>query len=113
MKIVVFAVVLIAALALVAAAFPVFLIVFAGILFSILLRAAADAIQAHSRLSHGACLVIVVITLAAILVGNIWLFGVNFASQVDQLKISILHARDEIAEYAARYEWTRNLWAAR
>lgn len=109
MKTVIFAVLFIAALGIVAVTFPVFLVVFAGILFAILLRAAADGIHAHTRFSHGACLGIVVITLIAILAGNIWLFGVTFASQVDQLKISLLRAREQIVVYAARYEWSRNL----
>jgi predicted PurR-regulated permease PerM len=109
LKTVLAAIFLIAALALFVYTFSVLLIVFAGILLAILLRSLADFIHEHSRLSHGVCIFIVVAALTVTIIGNIWLFGVNFAGQVDQLKTSILKARDQVEGYAARYEWSRNL----
>jgi predicted PurR-regulated permease PerM len=76
---------------------------------AVLLRSAADWIHDHSHLSHGACMVIVVVTLTAILVGNVYLFGVSFASQIDQLKSSIGQAREQILRYSDQFGWSRGL----
>lgn len=82
------------------------LLVFAGVLFAILLQRAADGVRKISRLSQGWALGIVLAVLAVALVGGVFLLGHSVAGQFGQLNEQIGRAveqlpdtiRNEIAE---------------
>ena len=79
------AVLVIALVAAAAYSIHLILLAFAGILLAVLLRGAGTWLEAHSELSIRWCMVIALVTFAAIFFGSIWMFVVQIAHQADQL----------------------------
>jgi predicted PurR-regulated permease PerM len=109
LKTVIFSILFVAALVLTVYSFHVLLVAFAGILVSILIRAASDWLHAHSRLSEGAALAVVVSAIAILIGGNIWAFGVSFASHIEELSNGLSEAWQQLKGYASRYAWGQAL----
>jgi predicted PurR-regulated permease PerM len=100
----VFAAVLIVGLtAAVVYSFQILLLVFAGILLAVLLRSAGTWLCDHTRLSIGWCMAIVLIGFGASFFGAIWTFGVQIASQADQLFLAVSEAYGEFHNKLAQY----------
>lgn len=85
------------------------LLVFAGVLFAILLQRVASLLSRHTPLSQGWALAVVLLLLTAMLVGGGYLLGQSVLSQFDQLRQQISGAvtqlpptiRDQISEQGA------------
>ena len=72
------------------------LLVFAGVLFAILMQRAADGLKRFTPLSQGWSLAVVLFVLAAALLGGGFLMGHSVASQFDQLTTQINRGIDQL-----------------
>ncbi|MCW2236442.1 AI-2E family transporter [Azospirillum canadense] len=72
------------------------LLVFAGVLFAILLQRVADLVRHYTHLSQGWALAAVLLLLTAMLVGGGYLLGHSVVSQFDQLRQQINGAVDQL-----------------
>jgi len=97
------AVMIIAAIAALAYAISLLLLVFAGVLLAVMLRAAGTWLAEHSRLSNKWSMAIVLAAFAGILLGTLWMFGVQIANQADQLFSAVSQAfaglQQKVREY--------------
>lgn len=73
------------------------LVIFAGVLFGICLRRAADALSRVTRLPAGWALLAVVVLIAAFFAGVGWLFSQSIASQINQLSVQLPAAAEKVA----------------
>lgn len=110
MRLILSTIAVISILLIVAYSFHVLLIGFAGLLVAIFLRTAADWLSSRSDIAPNRSLAIVIVLLLGILFGNIWLFGISFANQVDEMWQGILQARDQLYQYAQQYSWGQKMW---
>lgn len=97
------AVLIVALIAAVIYAIDLILLVFAGILLAVLLRAAGTWLTAHSRVSIKWSMAIVLTGFATILFGSLWLFGVQIANQADQLFAALSQAFSEFQQKMQQY----------
>jgi predicted PurR-regulated permease PerM len=97
------AVTIIAAIAALAYAITLILLVFAGVLLAVLLRAAGTWLAERSRLSTKWSMVIVLAAFAGILFGTSWMFGVQIANQADQLFSAVSQAFAELQQKVREY----------
>lgn len=72
------------------------LLIFAGVLFAILLQRMADGVQKFTPISQGWALGIVLAVLAAFVIGGGFLLGQSMVSQFDQLTEQINRAVDQL-----------------
>lgn len=87
----------------------VLLIIFAGVLLALFLRGLADLLAAHSRLSRGWSLAVVLLGLVGVAAGGAWALSGDIAAQVDQLAQDLPRALRSLRETVERYEWGRVL----
>lgn len=85
----------------------VLLIVFAGVLLAVLLRGLADLLSAHSRLSSGWALLVVLITLSAIAGLTIWLVSPELGRQLDELIAGLPRSSEQLRSYLQGSGWGR------
>jgi predicted PurR-regulated permease PerM len=85
----------------------VFLLIFAGLLLAIFLRALSDWLSAHSPLSVGWALATVLLALIGSLIAAGWLLAPGIADQVDQLSQKLPQAASKLEDRISRYEWGR------
>jgi len=97
------AVLVIGLVAAAAYAIDLILLAFAGILLAVLLRGVGTWLEAHSKLSIKWCMVIALVTFAAIFFGSIWMFGVHIANQADQLVAAVSQAFSELQSKLQQY----------
>lgn len=83
----------------------VLLLVFAAVLLAILLRTPADWVAAHTRLSPGWALAVVILGIVALFGAAGWLFGSSVAEQTAQLTRQIPEAVDNIRDRFEKYQW--------
>lgn len=98
-------------LALLLVAFHVFLLLFAGILLAVLLRAPTDWLVNHTRLSEKAALAISMTALAVLFTLLAWLFAAPLADQLGQLSETLPKAQAALRKWMAEHAWTRPLMA--
>ena len=72
------------------------LLVFAGVLFAILMQRVAEVLKRFTPLSQGWSLAVVLFVLAAALIGGGFLMGHSVASQINQLTEQINRAIDQL-----------------
>jgi predicted PurR-regulated permease PerM len=83
----------------------VLLLIFAGILFAILLRTAADAIHHQTRIPKGWSLLLTVLLLAGLIFAISWFAAARIASQVDALRQQLPEAWNQLKTQASHYHW--------
>jgi predicted PurR-regulated permease PerM len=88
-------------------AFSVLLLSFAGILFAVFLSGLARRLCERTPLSRGWALLLVVVGLAALLGGAVWLLGPRVAEQFDALGERIPGAIEQIRSWLHQYDWGR------
>jgi predicted PurR-regulated permease PerM len=89
--------VLIVGLVLAAAyAIDLILLVFAGLLLAVLLRGAGTWLEEHSRLSIKWSMTLALIAFGGAVFGFLWMFGVQIASQADQLVTAVTQAYGQL-----------------
>lgn len=95
--------------AVLATAADVLLVLFAGILFSVFLRGAADLISEHSPLSSRWSLGIVCAILFGLLITGAWLMAGEIANQLDQLSVNLIRLWQSIENRLRQEPWGRQL----
>lgn len=85
----------------------VLLIVFAGVLLAVLLRGLAELLSAHSRLSSGWALLVVLITLSAGVGLTIWLVSPELGRQLDELIAGLPRSSERLRSYLQGSGWGR------
>ncbi|NKE69971.1 AI-2E family transporter [Candidatus Manganitrophus noduliformans] len=98
-------------LLLVAVSADVLLLVFAGVLLTVLLRSLSDRLAAHTPLSEGWSLAIVILLLTGMLGLGGWLLAPEVARQADQLIQSLPRMVDQLTQRLEQYEWGRRILA--
>lgn len=94
------------ALALLAAKIaPVLLLVFAGIVFANAIRAASTPLSRRTGLSDSWAVAIVTLGLAIVLLGGIYLFGRQVATQTQELVTAVQTAWEKIQARVAEAPW--------
>lgn len=89
--------------------FDVLLLAFAGVLFAVFLRTFSDALSAHTRISSGWALLIVVVLLAGLMTLAAWKAAPDVAHEVDQLVADAPKLMDQATDSLKSYAWGR--WA--
>lgn len=92
-------------LALIWYASDVFLLMFAGILFAVLLRTPANWLARRTLLSQNVALALSVLALAAVLGLLIYLFAAPLAEQVGQLTETLPRAAVRMRQWVRQYRW--------
>lgn len=87
----------------------VFLLVFAGVLFAVLLRALADPLARHARIPSGWALAIVVLLLFAAAALVLWFYGGRIVEGFYDLIRSLPEALRAIQSQLQQYEWGRRV----
>lgn len=85
------------------------LLVFAGVLISILLRGVARLISRFTGLGRGVSIAATALLLAAAIVGVTWLVTTSLGAQIDELQTLIPAAIDSVNNYAGSHEWARQM----
>ncbi len=88
-------------------AIDLLLLLFAGLLFGILLKSLADQLSARSRLGHGASLGIVCVVLVAAGIGAGTLFTGQVSGQARELSERLPEAVRTVVERLEEWEWSR------
>lgn len=88
-------------------AFDVFLLLFAGILLAILLRAPAHWLAARTPLGQRSAYAIVVIVLVGAAIGLGFVLAPRIGDQVDELASRLPQAAQQLTSGLERYEWWR------
>lgn len=83
------------------------LLLFAGILFAILLRSLSDLVARRTGLGKMSSIAVVIISLVTLLTLGGWLMAAPIARQFDELSVQVPEAMGKIRDYIARYEWGR------
>ena len=84
------------------------MLVFAGVLISILLRSFSEFLTKRSRIGHGLALGIVALALVALIAASAWLVTGRIGAQLNELRVLLPQAVQNVTNYLARYEWGRN-----
>ena len=86
------------------------LIVFAGILVAITLRAPGDHLARATRLSQGKAAFVVALALLLLTGLTCWLLAPRLAVQVDQLWHAIPQSIDQLGARLSHYSWSETLF---
>jgi predicted PurR-regulated permease PerM len=84
------------------------MLVFAGVLISIILRTFSEFLVKKTRLSYGLSLALVALGLVIFLVAASWLVLDRIVDQMKQLQMLLPQALENFKGYIGRYEWGRN-----
>jgi predicted PurR-regulated permease PerM len=84
------------------------MLVFAGVLISILLRSFSEFLTTRTRLSHGLALAIVALALVVFIAATAWLVTGRIAAQLNELRLLLPQAVQNVKNYFGQYEWARN-----
>ncbi|HEY4542273.1 MAG TPA: AI-2E family transporter, partial [Noviherbaspirillum sp.] len=87
----------------------IFLLLFGGMLFAVLLRAPTNWLSSHTRLSDGAALTISIVTIVGTLIGLLYIFAVPLAGQLGKLIETLPQAMVRLREWLGEYNWARPL----
>ncbi|HEX5885900.1 MAG TPA: AI-2E family transporter [Pyrinomonadaceae bacterium] len=84
------------------------MLVFAAVLISILLRSLTDFLTSRTQISHGLALAIVSLALVVSIAVTAWLVTGRIGAQLNQLRVLLPQAFQNVATYLSQYEWGRN-----
>lgn len=84
------------------------MLVFAGVLISILLRTFTEFLVKNTRLGYGLSLALVALGLVVLLVAISWLVTDRLIDQLKQLQLLLPQAVQNVKNYFGQYEWGRN-----
>lgn len=96
-------------LALIWYASDVFLVLFAGILLGVLLRAPTNWLVEHAKMKESAALTLSILVLAAVMVTLVYSFAVPMAEQVGQLLDTLPRSMARMREWLGKHRWTQPL----
>jgi predicted PurR-regulated permease PerM len=83
------------------------MLVFAGVLVSILLRGFSRFLTQKTGLGHGVSLGFISLALVALIAAGVWLIPERIGSQMSELRQQLPIAVESLKEYVKQYEWAR------
>lgn len=86
----------------------VLMLVFASILFSILLRGVTRFLMRRTGAGHGLALAVVTFGLLGLLAGGLSLIGGSLASQISEFQKQLPRAVESVIEFVGQYDWARS-----
>lgn len=87
----------------------VFLVLFAGILIAVLLRAPTNWLVEHARLRESLALTLSIAVLVLFIVMLVYVFAVPMAEQVGQLLETLPRSMQRMRQWMRQYEWAKPL----
>lgn len=93
-------------------ALDIVLVIFAGVLLAVLLRAVSDRLAAKTPLGQGWALVIVVLAMSSLLVLLVLLLGPGAAIQMESLAERFPDSVEQLADYLRRFGFGRHVVSA-
>ncbi len=99
------------AVTLIRLASDIFLLLFCGILFAVLLRAPTNWLVRHAGLSESAALGFTIIAFVALIAALAWLFSVPISQQIGQLADTLPEAMVRVRQWTQQYYWAKPLAA--
>jgi predicted PurR-regulated permease PerM len=88
------------------------LLVFAGILVSILLRGFSRFVTQRTGLGRGLSLALISLALLALIVASVWLIGGSVGSQISELQQQLPRAVESLRRLVEQYEWGQSAIAS-
>jgi predicted PurR-regulated permease PerM len=88
------------------------LLVFAGVLVSILLRGFSRFLTGKTGLGRGLSLTLVSLTLLALIAAGVWLIGGSVGSQISELQQQLPRAIENLRQFVEQYDWGRSAIAS-
>jgi predicted PurR-regulated permease PerM len=85
-----------------------FILVFAAVLVSILLRTFTDFVTRKTGMGHGVALTLVSLGLVVSIAITAWLVTGRIGTQVAELRLQLPQAVQYVRDYLGQYEWARN-----
>ncbi len=85
-----------------------FMLIFASVLVSILLRAFTGFVTLRTGLGHGLALALVSLALVVLIGITAWLVTGRIGTQVAELRLQLPQAVQYVRDYLGQYEWVRN-----
>jgi predicted PurR-regulated permease PerM len=85
-----------------------FMLVFAAVLVSILLRTFTDFVIRKTGMRHGFALILVSLGLVVLIAITAWLVTGRIGTQVAELRLQLPQAVQNVRGYLGQYEWVRN-----
>lgn len=85
-----------------------FMLVFAAVLVSILLRTFTDFLIRRTGMAHGFALILVSLGLVVLIAITAWLVTGRLGTQVAELRLQLPQALQYVRDYLGQYEWVRN-----
>lgn len=85
-----------------------FMLVFASVLVSILLRTFAEFVTRKSKMGHGFALILVSLGLVVLIAITAWLVTGRIGTQVAELRLQLPEAVRYVTAYLGQYDWARN-----
>lgn len=83
------------------------MVIFAGVLLAVLLRALTDFVHRHTGIPSGIALWLVVLVLLASVVAFVWFLAFQAAEQFEQLGTGLVDAWKRVEEFISQYGWGR------
>jgi predicted PurR-regulated permease PerM len=83
------------------------MLVFAGVLVSILLRGFSRLLTRTTGVGHGLSLALVSLTLLALIAAGVRLIGGSVGSQLSELQQQLPRAIESLSRFVAQYEWAQ------
>lgn len=84
------------------------MLVFAGVLVSILLRAFSSFVREKTGIGRGLSLALVSLVLLAVIAAAGWLIAARIGTQASELQQQIPQAVESVSNYITQYDWARN-----
>ncbi len=85
-----------------------FMLVFAAVLVSILLRTLTDFLMLKTRMARGFALILVSVGMVVVIALIAWLVTGRIGTQVDELRLQLPQAVQNVRDYLGQYESVRN-----
>lgn len=85
-----------------------FMLVFAAVLVSILLRTFTDFVIRRTGMRHGFALILVALGLVVLIALVAWLITGRLGTQMAELQLQLPRALQNVRDYLGQYEWVRN-----
>lgn len=86
-----------------------FLVLFAGILLAVLLRAPTNWLVDRAKVTENLALTVSIMVLALLIIVLIYVFAVPMAEQVGQLMDTLPRSMARLRQWIRQYEWTKPL----
>src|SRR5262245_59828222 len=85
------------------------LLVFAGVLISILLRGLSRFVAERTGIGRGLSLALIMLAFVALIAAGVWSIPGPIGPEISELRQNLPLAVENVKEYAKQYEWVRRI----